>query len=149
MNHTWMAYRDDPLLPNDRLLHWFEGAEDSTDFVAMTADWAGGGLISTAEDLALFLGGLYRGQFFELEETLGTMRAFVLVEPDVYHGLGVFRVADGLSPVIEGHEGYGGAFMFYLPDRDVVITGTVNQAECTAPDCDLLWPTIEIIEDLR
>ena len=146
MNQTWMAYRDSPRLANERLLHWFEGAEDSTDFIAMTADWAGGGLISTAEDLARFLGAVCRGQFFESDDTLAAMRSFALVEPDVYHGLGIFRGEDGTNPIIDGHEGYGGAFVFYMPERDVVIAGTVNQAECQSAGCDLLWPAVAIVE---
>ena len=146
MEHTWMAFREADRLP-DRVARWLEGSDDITELPAMSADWAGGGLISTAPDLARFILGLHEGGLFNDPASLAAMRDMTPVEPEVLHGLGMFRVEGVLGGVMEGHEGYGGAYMFYLPHRRVAIAGTWNQAY-GAPIDVYMGPLLSIIDAL-
>lgn len=60
MADTWLESSDEPPRRPAIAAHDFEG-QDITD-MDPTADWAGGGLVSTAADLAAFLRALTRGQ---------------------------------------------------------------------------------------
>lgn len=54
-------------------------------------------------------------------------------EPGVSYGLGVRRVdyaalgIDGIGSII-GHDGFPGSFMYYWPEQEVTVVGTINQA---------------------
>jgi D-alanyl-D-alanine carboxypeptidase len=58
----------------------------------MTADWAGGGLVSTTEDLNRFLRAFVRGDVFADSLTKGEMLTWVESGPRNNYGLGVSRV---------------------------------------------------------
>ena len=138
MNATWLSYRGEPrgAAPS----HRYEGAEDLHDVPRQSADWAGGGLISTTRDLERFLRGLASGALFRQPGTLDTMRQAVPVgENDISYGLGLYRVklADGQGE-LWGHDGHGNSFAYYWPDRDITFTGTLNQTE------NDWWPLVEI-----
>lgn len=137
MDDTWLTYREPrrSALPS----HRFEGDDDLHNIPRQSADWAGGGLMSTARDLEKFLRGLATGRLFHRPETLETMRQSVPVgESGISYGLGLYRVdlGKGLGEVW-GHDGHGNSFAYYWPQRDITFTGTLNQ---TGNDW---WPLIE------
>lgn len=82
-----------------------------------TFDWAGGGLVSTAADLARLVRGL--------PAALQDWRDVEDPRYDAYGlGLGRSRV-EGTTLV--GHTGAWGAFAYGWPEGDAVVTGTVNR----------------------
>jgi D-alanyl-D-alanine carboxypeptidase len=126
MADTWLESSDDP--PRRRAIapHDFEG-QDITG-MDPTVDWAGGGLVSTAADLAAFLRALTRGQLV----STGAWREMTRWQPgpegfyDDY-GLGLGRYRFPAAQVV-GHHGVWGAFAFWSPELDTFITGTVHIA---------------------
>ncbi len=128
MHDTWLTYQENRrgAVPS----HRFEGSEDLNDVPRQSADWAGGGLVSTTRDLDLFLRGVASGQLFRNPRTLDSMREAVPVEQDISYGLGLYRVQlDHGQGELWGHDGHGNSFAYYWPQRDVTITGTLNQTE--------------------
>jgi D-alanyl-D-alanine carboxypeptidase len=124
MADTWLESSDEA--PRRRAIapHDFEG-RDITD-MDPTVDWAGGGLVSTAADLAAFLRALTRGQLV----SAGAWREMTRWQPgpegfydDYGLGLGCYRFP---AAQVIGHHGVWGAFAFWSPELDAVITGTVN-----------------------
>ncbi|MFZ1947889.1 MAG: serine hydrolase domain-containing protein [bacterium] len=101
----------------------------------MTADWAGGGLVSTTEDLNAFLRAFVSGEVFADSLTKGEMLAWVESGPRNNYGLGVSRVLFDRfdDPSVRalgevwGHTGSSHNFMYYWPQEDVTIIGTLNQ----------------------
>lgn len=101
----------------------------------MTADWGGGGLVSTAADLHRFLRAFARNAIFRNPATRDTMLTWVESGPFHNYGLGVSRVLFDRSDSpahaglgeIWGHAGSSHVFMFYWPREDVIIVGTLNQ----------------------
>jgi D-alanyl-D-alanine carboxypeptidase len=91
-----------------------------------TVDWAGGGLVSTAADLAAFLRALTRGQLVS-SRAWSEMTRWQPGPAGYYdgYGLGLGRYTFPAAQVI-GHHGVWGAFAFWSPELDAVITGTVN-----------------------
>ncbi len=94
-------------------------------------DWAGGGVVSTAEELNRFIRALGEGKLFKKAETLTLMtsREWSETRGDmvVERGLGVFRLTTPDGIVFFGHTGFWGAVMLYEPQTGISLAGTLNQ----------------------
>jgi D-alanyl-D-alanine carboxypeptidase len=124
MPDTWLESSDEPPRRHQIAAHDFQGH----DITGMdpTVDWAGGGLVSTAADLAAFLRALTRGQL--LSTAAWTEMTRWQPGPEGYYddyGLGLGRYRFPAAQVV-GHYGVWGAFAFWSPELDACITGTVN-----------------------
>jgi D-alanyl-D-alanine carboxypeptidase len=101
---------------------------DGQDITGMDpmVDWAGGGLVSTAADLAAFLRALSRGRLVSAR-AWDEMTRWHPGPAGYYddYGLGLGRYTFPAAQVV-GHHGVWGAFAFWSPELDAVITGTVN-----------------------
>lgn len=87
---------------------------------------AGGGLVSTSADLASFLRALTRGQLLSTRAWIEMTRW--QPGPEGFYddyGLGLGRYRFPVGQVV-GHHGVWGAFAFWSPELDAIITGTVN-----------------------
>ena len=138
MRDTWLSYRENPrgLAPS----HRFEGEEDLHAVPRQSADWAGGGLVSTTRDLEKLLRGLVSGGLFKMAGTLDILRKSVPTGKEgITYGMGVYRVdLGGGQGEMWGHDGHGNAFAYYWPERGLFFTGTLNQTE------NDWWPLVEI-----
>ncbi len=134
MNQTYMVFREPSPV---------SGIEESNAYVGdllytvprtMSADWAGGGLTTSARDLSRFIRAMVDKRIFERSDTYQTMFTWIPTgETGVYYGLGVRRfvlseVGDPHSGEIWGHTGALNVSMFYYPTLDIIITGTLNQS---------------------
>jgi D-alanyl-D-alanine carboxypeptidase len=93
-----------------------------------TVDWAGGGLVSTAVDLAALLRGLTRGDL--VSGNAWTEMTRWQPGPAGYYdeyGLGLGRYQFPTATFV-GHHGFWGAFAFWSPELDAIVTGTLNSA---------------------
>lgn len=136
LDQTYLAYRGDPPeLGADRFPEsepWMGPMPCFSSGGNLSFDWAGGGVVTTAKELAAFLRGLLRGQLFATAASLEEMNKFVrpkgLLAPRVGVGLGLFNtVHEGISLV--GHSGAWGCKMFATPEYDLLISGTLNNAD--------------------
>jgi D-alanyl-D-alanine carboxypeptidase len=126
MQATWLESSDEVPRSGPVTAHEFEG-RDITD-MDVTVDWAGGGLVSTPADLARLLVALRDGQLLT-EGAWRDMTSWSPGPPGFYddYGLGLGRYRIGATQLI-GHHGVWGAFAFWSPEYDAIITGTVNTA---------------------
>jgi D-alanyl-D-alanine carboxypeptidase len=90
-------------------------------------------IISTAEDLMIFIKAFFNGHFYPMEE-LKNLEKWKRIFFPFQYGIGIqkFYMPRLLSPFkavpdMIGHCGSTGAVAFYIPDRDIYITGTTNQ----------------------
>lgn len=117
-----------------RIAHHFynlvpQGVNRNLDITATTLDtsaaWASGAVVSTVEDLSLFMRALMKGQLFHSSATLTEMRQLTAISPN--YGLGLqHAVFNGHE--VWGHAGFWGTIMLYAPDKDAYLVMTVNQA---------------------
>ena len=140
MDHTYRPSHEKPRpvipgrKPSERYL---DDIECTLWPAVMTADWAGGGLISTTEDLNRFLQAFARNEIFRDPATRESMLSWVESGPFHGYGFGISLVAFDRSEdpahaglgEIWGHRGSSNNFMFYWPREDVTIVGTLNQIE--------------------
>jgi len=110
------------------LAHGYYDQTDVTDW-STSSDWAGGGLISTTDDLSRFMRSLVQGEPFQHEETLEMMQSWRDLNATSAYGLGIGKYRIGESTVI-GHGGQGFGFnsgLYYYPEKDAIICLAVNQ----------------------
>ena len=97
-------------------------------------DYAGGSVVSTGEDLLLFMKALTQGRLVRQDTLDQMMTPKGRFGPGIGYGYGtmVFQPVPLLMPAkycIWGHAGATGSFLFYHPAREVVFAGTFNQFE--------------------
>lgn len=137
MKNSWMIYHE-PATSISRLSHRYENDYDLYNKLNLTADWAGGGLVSCNEDLTKFLFALANAVIVS-ESSLNLMKQWTETGViDVEYGLGIYHLIldDGLGE-LWGHDGHGNSFMYYWPQEKIYIVGTLNQTE------NDWWPIIE------
>ncbi len=101
--------------------------------LAMTSFGADGGIVSTSAELMIFLRAFFGGQFFPVENLVWMKqwnRIFFPLEAGV--GLTRFKLPRLFSPFqplpeFIGHSGLSGTVAFFVPEKDIYLTGTVNQ----------------------
>lgn len=95
-----------------------------------------GGIVSTAEDLMLFLKAFFAGRFFPKEKINDLKQWRLLLPPPglFYYGVGLEKLwtpffVSPFKPIKEilGFWGQTGSFAFYNPKSDIYICGTTNQ----------------------
>lgn len=131
MDSTWLEGHE-PARTSE-VAHHYSGDHDWT-VVSPTIDWAGGGLVTTAPDLARFVRGLWSGRVVGArglrDLTRWTPGAYFPPESGLRYeryGLGMGRnVIEGVE--LLGHTGFIGAFAFYAPEHDAVLVGTDNDS---------------------
>jgi D-alanyl-D-alanine carboxypeptidase len=115
------------------LTHPHEGDLD-TSIIHGSADWAGGGLVSTIDELAVFAHALVEGRVVarpQLDEMLEYR--FRTLDPELHspgylgYGFGV-EARDVNGILLRGHRGHWGAWMHIDPTSGLTVTGTFNQA---------------------
>ena len=100
---------------------------------AMTSFGADGGIVSTSNELLIFLKAFMNGQLFPksyLKEISQWNKIFFPLESGI--GIHRFKTPWYFSPFkripeLIGHSGLSGAFAFYAPEINTYLTGTVNQ----------------------
>jgi len=150
MEHTYLEFRETarPSVSGRGPAHVFFGEVDYTSFRSLSADWAGGGLVTTTEDMARFMRAYADNEIFAQPDSRKAMFDWLPWQGEAMdYGLGVTRI-NGKMFTVWGHLGVGQAFMLYWPDGDVVLCGTLNQDEAD-PFGGLLGPVLSAIKSYR
>jgi D-alanyl-D-alanine carboxypeptidase len=100
---------------------------------AMSSFGPDGGLVSTSQETMTFLEAFFSGKLFPVNYIDGLKKWNKIFFP-MQSGVGIHRfrlpwIFDPFRkiPDLIGHSGLSGALAFYSPERDLYITGTVNQ----------------------
>jgi D-alanyl-D-alanine carboxypeptidase len=134
MNHTWMFKRSSSIEKTGQLSEFFVGDFEASTMTSLTADWAGGGLVSTGSDLINFQQALFTGKIIS-DDTFKKMQNWVHETRGMEYGFGLRKITlKKLFPTLSdltliGHSGSTGSFLFYCPELDVYLAGTLNQTE--------------------
>lgn len=115
------------------MAHTYMGDIDTTP-IHGSADWAGGGLVSTSADLVTFGHALFDGRLLDApwHDELVEFR-FRTLDPAQHtpgyigYGCGV-DARESNGRLFRGHRGHWGALLHVEPTSDLVISGSVNDA---------------------
>ncbi len=100
---------------------------------AMASFGPDGGIVATSGEMMVFLEAFFSGVFFPADYLPGLMvwnRIFFPMQSGI--GIHRFRLPWvfnplGTVPALVGHSGLSGALAYHSPEKDLYITGTVNQ----------------------
>ncbi|NQZ76688.1 MAG: beta-lactamase family protein [Ekhidna sp.] len=134
MNQTYLNQRSKAIEPTGNLAEMYAGEYEISTFRSLSADWAGGAVVSTGSDLIAFQEALMNGKLVSLE-TLNNMQQWTEESKGMAYGFGLRKISlNELDPTLPnwaliGHSGLNGTSMYYCPDLDIYLTGTLNQLE--------------------
>lgn len=101
--------------------------------MAMASFGPDGGIVSTSEDMMRFIKAFFEGQLFPVDY-ISAIKDWRKIFFPLQYGIGVARfrlprIFTPFSPSPEwlGHSGVSGAFAFYCPQKELYLTGTVNE----------------------
>jgi len=102
--------------------------------LAMASVRADGGIVSTTADGLKFLKAFMSGAVFPAEYLDEMQSHWNAVFPPIEYGVGIMRFAlpryytlGRRLPLMVGHSGASGAVLYYVPELDLYVSGTVNQ----------------------
>ena len=134
MKHTSMHLRSKPIEKTGKMAELYAEDLEISTYTSLSLDWAGGGLLTTCEDLLKFDQALMNGEIVS-EKSLQQMQNWTLESKGMYYGFGfrkfVLKELFFTLPDVNllGHSGSTGSFMYYCPEWDVYLMGTFNQTE--------------------
>lgn len=134
MKHTSMHLRSKPIEKNGKMAELYVEDLEISTYTSLSLDWAGGGLLTTCEDLLKFDQALMNGEIVS-EKSLQQMQNWTPESKGMYYGFGLrkfvlkelfFTLPD---VTLIGHSGSTGSFMYYCPEWDTYLIGTFNQTD--------------------
>jgi CubicO group peptidase (beta-lactamase class C family) len=112
---------------------------------AMASVRADGGMVSTAGDGLVFLEAFMTGRLFPRAYLDEMQSQWNEIFPPLQYGIGLMRFAlpryytlGKKTPPMIGHSGASGAVLYYVPDFDLYVSGTVNQIKKRSLSYNLL-----------
>ena len=126
LKSTWLESLES--IPVDALerAHQFWSIYDIYDWDPSMDLFGGGGLVSTVKELALFYRALFKKRIFKKPKTLDIMLQTVLAPDQGNYRMGI-RMRRVDETIGWGHTGAWNTFVFYVPELDIAIAGSILQ----------------------
>jgi len=121
---TYWEYMEDAPANMGPTAHQYYGEMDVTDWNLSFDLHGGGGIVTDARELTLFMRHLLKGQVLEKESTLAAMTG----RGTETYRLGLM-VMETSGFVAFGHQGYWNTFAYHVPSLDLTIGGTILNHE--------------------
>lgn len=145
MSGTWLP---EGIPTEDRLADGYFTAENDGDEGAglvnatdwnVSQGWTAGAIVSTAEDMALYIEALASGALFRDPDSLAQMTAFQKVDPVKFGLMTGYGLGIGVMP-LDAAESWGhtggtlgyATLMMTIPDKETNLVYLTNRANCNA-----------------
>lgn len=123
--------------------------------LAMQTIAAHGGMVSTVQDGLRFLKALSQDQLFARKGTFAAMQQWNRIFFPFQYGVGLMRFKMPRlfspffpSPELVGHSGSTGSFLYFCPERNLYLAGTLNQTQRQRATFPLMLQVAEIFRKL-
>lgn len=150
MKHSYLVFSE-PIENSDTpLAHLYLNNINITDYKCLSVMHAGGGIISTNEDLLKFMKALVRHELIS-ESTIAKMKqncSKFFIGIDYGYGVMNFKTIPVLMPEkynVWGNAGSTGTFMFYHPATETYLIGGLNHFRLNRKGIKLMLQTIDRI----
>ncbi|WP_338358122.1 serine hydrolase domain-containing protein [Yeosuana marina] len=152
MDGSYINLKSKPLKKQLPIAEFYVEDIALSSFQSLSADWGGGGLISTTQDLIRFLKA-FNEDVIVKQETRLEMQNWTNESVGMQYGFGIRKVV--LNSIYDtdsnlqliGHTGSTASFLWYCPQLDTYITGTLNQLEASKSTLNLVYKILKIIEN--
>lgn len=153
LKHTWLIGRSEPqLAPSTAPADVFYKDRNITNTRSNGAYWADGGIVSTAEEMIVFLKALNEGRIIT-RGTLKLMHQWHKLQFPLEYGFGTmyFKLPWLLTAVMKvpplwGHSGSTGSFLYYSEDLNVYMAGTIDQVDAKSKPFSLMLRAMKAIK---
>lgn len=156
MKNSYMHLRSNPKNKHNLPLSTMMlGDKDVTTFRSVSADWAGGGIITTTEDLLLFHRALVSGRLL-VPAKYESMKGEAKFIDGIHYGFGMMTVRFGEmsvimpgTPDLHGHSGLLSTLMFYCPDYDTHIIANLGSTEDIGDTFEMMFWLLRTIKEIH
>lgn len=139
MKDTYLMFYSEPKNGKRPIAEAWVNGHEISQFQSVSIDWAGGGVISTLDDLAIYIRSLYQGKIIT-PETLDALNKF---DYEFMHGIAYgngfmqmefekFMPTLGFLPRMTGHMGVLGTQLFYDQTSNMVYVSSFGSSDATA-----------------
>ncbi|WP_108114591.1 serine hydrolase domain-containing protein [Kordia periserrulae] len=152
MNSSYLNLKSSPLNNKLAMAEFYVGNIELSSIKSLSADWGGGGLVATTKDLIRFLEALRKGQIVR-KETYLAMQQWTHETKGMKYGFGLRKVSLNekyntySNFELIGHTGSTASFLWYCPQLDTYIAGTLNQLEASKSTLNLVYNILKIIKN--
>lgn len=152
MIHSCLWQHSKPQVRSDRpVADLYVGATNVINHVSLSIDYAGGGIVSTSDDLLKFMQALVRNTLIR-KETFERMKDWARFLPGIDYGYGMMNIRT--VPIFMprkynmwGNAGSVGSFMFYHPVFDLYLIGTLNRFRYSRKGVRMMFKCIDVFSD--
>jgi D-alanyl-D-alanine carboxypeptidase len=153
LKNTWLIGRSKPrLTPTAAPADVFYNDRIITNIRTNEAYWADGGIVSTAEEMIIFLKALNEGRIIS-RDTLRLMHNWHKLHFPLQYGYGTmyFKLPWFINMVMKvpplwGHSGSTGSFLYYSEDLNLYMAGSINQTELQSKPFRLMERVMKAIQ---
>ncbi|MHB0753692.1 serine hydrolase domain-containing protein [Polaribacter sp. M15] len=152
MNSSYINLKSTAIDNNLPIVKFYASQYELSSLKSLSADWGGGGLVSTTQDLIRFLKAFNEGLIVKKETRLA-MQHWVYETVGMEYGFGIRKVAFKDLMNIDtdlqliGHSGSTASFLWYCPQLDTYISGSLNQLEASKSAMILVYDVLKRIEN--
>ena len=156
LKHTWLIGHSELQLTSSAApADVFYKDRNITKTRSNGAYWADGGIVSTAEEMIIFLKALNEGRMIS-GDTLKLMHHWHKLQFPLQYGYGTmyFRLPRLMTKVMKapplwGHSGSTGSFLYYSDDLNLYIAGSINQVESRSKPFKLMLRVMRAIQSKK
>ena len=151
MNDSYINLKFSPLKNQLPIAKFYVGDIELSSIKSLSADWGGGGLVSTTKDLITFLEAFNADKIVKKNMRL-EMQNWIDESVGMKYGFGIRKVSykdtkdENKKLTLIGHTGSTASFLWYCPELDTYIAGTLNQLEASKSTIPLVYDVLKIIE---
>jgi CubicO group peptidase (beta-lactamase class C family) len=116
--------------------------------------WADGGIVSTADEMIIFLKALNEGQIISKNNVRLMHNWHSIHQFPIQYGFGTmyFKLPKFINNFMKitpiwGHFGSTGSFLFYSEELDLYMAGTINQVELKSKSFSLMQKVMQVIKN--
>ena len=125
MNNTYFEFYEKPS-HNRNPVNQYVGNINFSD-LNTSFDWAGGGLVSTNQDLANFIKALFECKLINRKLLKKMIDVKYTKEGENRYGLGIYE-SDYNGKIFYGHYGFYGTYIGYCPETKTILSYCISQA---------------------
>lgn len=154
MNQSHMVHYSEPLVQSESpVADIYVNKLVLNKYRSLSIEFAGGGIISTSDDLLKFMKALVRNEIISAE-SFEQMKMWSKFSVGIDYGYGLvrFRTIPLLMPAkynVWGNFGSTGSILFYHPDMDLYLMGSFNQFRTTQKAIRFMLKTIDYLSKAK
>jgi CubicO group peptidase (beta-lactamase class C family) len=153
LKHTWLTGHSEPqIAPSVAPADIFYKDINIIKTRSNGAYWADGGIVSTVQEMIIFLKALNEGRIVS-RDTLKLMHHWHKLQFPLQYGYGTmyFKLPGFINRVMKvpplwGHSGSTGSFLYYSEDLNLYMAGSINQVESKTKPFRLMVRVMKAIQ---